>query len=162
MQEDSRGEGKTIHYRRSRFTTHLPIAYLYTPSHAWLARLDPRKDTWRVGVTKFATRMLGEMVDHGWEVQPGAAVTCGQVIGWLEGFKAISDVFCVVQGNFSQANAVLKEKITLVNKDCYGQGWLYEAQGTPDSRCLEVQAYLKLLDKTIDRILEKQKAEEIQ
>jgi glycine cleavage system H protein len=161
MQESSKGEGKTIPYRRSRFTTHLPVDYLYTPSHAWLARQGQQENLWRVGITKFATRMLGETVDHGWEMQPGAAVACGDVIGWIEGFKAISDIFCVVEGNFCQPNAVLKEKIALVNKDCYGQGWLYEARGMPDSRCLDVQAYTKLLDKTIDRILEKQKAEEI-
>lgn len=150
---------KTLQYRRSRFVTGLPVDYLYTPSHAWLAqRAD---DIWRVGITRFATRMLGEMVDHGWELAPGAAVACGQVIGWLEGFKAITDIFCVVDGNLSAVNVVLKEKITLVNKDCYGQGWLYEADGQPDARCMDVHAYAKLLDKTIDKILEKQQAEEI-
>jgi hypothetical protein len=62
-----------------------------------------------VGLTKFATR-VGEMVDHGWEAAIGSFVTCGQVIGWLEGFKAITDIFCVVEGNFCGINVVLKEK----------------------------------------------------
>jgi glycine cleavage system H protein len=159
VQEGAKSAEKAIHYKRSRFTTHLPADYLYTPSHAWLA---PQPDgVWRVGITKFAARMLGEMVDHGWEVAPGAGVACGQVIGWLEGFKAITDIFCVLDGNLTAVNIVLKEKITLVNKDCYGQGWLYDARGQPDARCLDVHAYAKLLDKTIDKILEKQKAEEI-
>ena len=149
---------KTLHYKRSRFVTQLPVAYLYTPSHAWLARQED--DVWRVGITKFATRMLGDMVDHGWEVQPGAPVACGQVIGWLEGFKAISDIFCVADGNLSATNAALKEKVTTVNKDPYDAGWLYEVRGRPDARCMDVETYVRLLDKTIDKILEKQKAEE--
>ena len=77
---------KTLHYRRPRFVTQLPVDYLYSPSHAWLARQPG--GVWHVGMTKFATRMLGDMVDHGWEVAPGASVERGQVVGWIEGFKA--------------------------------------------------------------------------
>ncbi len=145
---------KSLSYRRSRFATQLPLDYRYSPSHAWLARQVD--GTWRVGITKFATRMLGDMVDHGWEAAPGADVDCGQVVGWLEGFKAISDIFCVADGTFLGGNPQLKERVTLVNKDCYRAGWLYAVRGTPDGKCLDVHAYVKLLDKTIDRILEKQ------
>ena len=150
---------KTLHYKRSRFTTQLPMDYLYSPSHCWIARLED--DLWRVGLTKFATRMLGEMVDHGFEIEPGAPVQSGQIVGWIEGFKAISDIFCVAEGNFGGANPVLKEKITLVNKDPYGAGWLYRVRGKPDARCVDVHSYRAILDKTIDKILEKQNAEEI-
>jgi glycine cleavage system H protein len=114
-----------------------------------------------VGLTRFATRMLGEMVDHGFEIGPGAAVECGQVIGWVEGFKAISDLFCVVEGGFLGSNPALKERISLISKDPYQKGWLYEAKGRPDAKCLDVHAYRDLLDKTIDRILAQRKADEI-
>ena len=150
---------KTLHYKRSRFVTQLPMGYLYSPSHAWLAQQEG--GVWRIGITKFATRMLGDMVDQGFEVAPGAPVQSGQIIGWVEGFKAISDIFCVVDGNFCVVNPVLKEKITLVNKDPHGVGWLYEARGQPDSKCMDVQAYKALLDKTIDKILEKQNSADI-
>jgi glycine cleavage system H protein len=86
---------------------------------------------------------------------------CGQIIGWVEGFKAISDLFCVAAGQFAGNNPALKEQINVITKDPYGTGWLYEVQGTPDSRCLEVHAYRDLLDKTIDRILAQQKGEDI-
>ena len=147
----------TLHYKRSRFTTQLPLDFRYSPSHAWLAR--QADGAWRVGITKFATRMLGDMVDHGWEVAPDRAVACGQVVGWVEGFKAISDIFCVADGTFIGPNAGLKAKVSLVNKDPYQAGWLYEVRGTPDPRCLDVHAYVKLLDKTIDKILEREHAE---
>jgi glycine cleavage system H protein len=153
-------QSKTLFYKRSRFVTHLPVDYLYSPSHSWIVRQDGT-ELWRVGLTKFATRMLGEMVDHGFELEPGVPVQVGQVIGWVEGFKAISDVFCIADGNFGGANPVLKEKITLVNKDPYGAGWLYRIAGNPDPKCVDVHAYVKILDKTIDKILERQKGEEI-
>ena len=116
---------------------------------------------WRAGFTKFAVRMLGDMVDHGFEIEPGAPVQPGQIVGWIEGFKAISDLFCIAEGQFAGPNPLLKEKITLVNKDPYGQGWLYMVKGKPDTKCVDVHGYRAILDKTIDKILEKQKSEEI-
>ena len=150
---------KTLHYKRSHFVTQLPIDYLYSPSHCWIARQED--DLWRVGFTKFAVRMLGEMVDHGFDTQPGAPVRSGQVLGWIEGFKAISDLFCVADGTFASPNPLLQEKITVVNKEPYGAGWLYQVKGQPDSKCVDVEAYRAILDKTIDKILERQKMDEI-
>ena len=146
---------KTIHYKRSHFVTQLPVDYLYTPSHAWLA--PQAQNRWRVGLTKFATRMLGEMVDHGFELEPELPVQCGQIIGWVEGFKAISDIYCVAEGLFHGSNPVLKETIRLITRNPYDAGWLYEVSGQPDSRCLDAAGYRDLLDKTIDRILAQQK-----
>src|SRR5207302_8110065 len=100
---------KTLHYKRSRFVTHLPVDYLYSPSHCWIARQE--NDLWRVGLTKFATRMLGEMVDHGFGVEANAPVAPGQIIGWVEGVNAISDLFCIAEGLFDGPNPQLKEKI---------------------------------------------------
>ncbi len=150
---------KTLHYKRSRFVTQLPLDYLYGPSHSWIARQGD--GTWRVGLTKFATRMLGEMVDHGFELEVGAPVAPGQIIGWVEGFKAISDVYSIADGRFLGTNPGLKERLAPINKDPYGAGWLYAVSGQPDPRCADVHAYRNLLDKTIDKILENQKAEEI-
>jgi glycine cleavage system H protein len=150
---------RTLHYKRARFVTPLPVDYLYSPSHCWAARQED--GLWRVGLTKFATRMLGDMVDHGFDLEHGAPVASGQIIGWVEGFKAISDVFCIAEGTFAGANPALKEKITLINKDPYSAGWLYQVKGKPDAQCLGLHGYQAILDKTIDKILEKQKAEEI-
>src|SRR5438309_2734592 len=111
---------KTLHYKRSRFATQLPMDYFYSPSHFWAARQEG--DLWRIGLTKFATRMLGEMVDHGFNVEPEAAVAPGQIIGWVEGFKAISDVFCIAEGQFAGGNPALKEHIALISKDPYREG----------------------------------------
>ncbi|MCD6052150.1 MAG: hypothetical protein K0Q55_3568, partial [Verrucomicrobia bacterium] len=65
------------------------------------------------------------------------------------------------EGEFLGVNPVLKEKINLIHNDSFATGWLYEVKGTPDTRCLDVKTYRDLLDKTIDKILEKQQGSEI-
>lgn len=149
---------KTLHYKKSRFVTQLPVDYVYSPSHAWAWRRA--ENIWRVGFTKFAVRMLGEMVDHGFEVTPGAPVKPGQMIGWIEGFKAVSDIYCIAEGEFAGANPHLKEQIQDVSKKPYEAGWLYEIKGRPDAHCMDVHAYVAVLDQTIQRILEKENAME--
>lgn len=151
---------RTSFYKRSTFVTHLPVTYLYSPSHYWLAQEAGTENRWRVGLTKFAARMLGEIVDHQFEKAPGDAVAAGEIIGSIEGFKAISDVYCVGSGFFVESNPELKGRIELVTEDPYGAGWLYLLEGTPDSKCGDIDSYRQLLDSTIDRILEKQKGED--
>ena len=104
--------------------------------------------------------MLGEIVDHQFEKRPGDPVRAGEIIGSIEGFKAISDLYCVGDGRFSEGNPALRNEIELVAKEPYGAGWLYVLEGTPDSKCTDLEAYRRLLDVTIDRILEKQTSED--
>ena len=147
-------------YKRAQFSTRLPVAYRYSPSHWWAAEIGD--GVWRAGVTKFSTRMLGEMVDFGVDVKPGGRLTPGQIIGWIEGFKAISDMYCVADGRLEEVNPALEKNIRLIGRSPYRNGWVYSFRGQPDDRCMDVAAYARLLDKTIDKILEQQKGEEIQ
>ncbi|MBN2506660.1 MAG: glycine cleavage system protein H [Verrucomicrobia bacterium] len=140
-----------LEYRRAHFVAQLPRQHLYCASHAWLQRRGANR--WRVGLTRFATRMLGEMADHGFTVARGAAVDIGQVIGWVEGFKAVADLHAVVEGRFQRGNPALQKRIGLVNDDPHGEGWLYEATGVPDPQSMDVEAYRHWLDQIIDRLL---------
>lgn len=150
-------EAKTLFYKRSHFVTRLPLHRLYSPSHYWLLE---QKGIWRIGLTKFATRMLGEIVDYGFDIQPVAAIRPGQMLGWIEGFKAISDLFCVIEGKFGRGNPQLSHNPEAIDRDCYGEGWLYEAIGKPDALCLDTEGYRDLLDATIDKLVEKQQPAE--
>ncbi len=148
----------TSFYKRSNFVTHLPTECLYSPSHFWLARVEG--DRWRVGFTKFATRMLGEIVDVQLDAKPGDVIASGDIIGSIEGFKAISDIYCVADGKFLAANPALKADIELVGREPYADGWLYEFEGTPDAKCGDLASYRALLDATIDKMLSKQQHDE--
>ena len=77
---------QTLYYKRARFSSRLPKSYLYTPAHFWLREIEP--GLWRIGLTRFALRMLGDLVEHSWGVGVGEAVEPGQIIGSVEGFKA--------------------------------------------------------------------------
>ena len=141
---------QSVRYKRSRFSTRLPENRLYSPSHCWLWEREP--GLWRVGYTKFATRMLGELVEHDFEVKPDGPVKVGQIIGWVEGFKAATDVFCVIDGSFVTGNPALTANVGLLDEDNYGEGWLYEARGNPEPNAMTVTQYTAILDLAIDKI----------
>ena len=101
----------TSFYKRSNFVTHLPVDCRYSPSHFWLA--DMGDGRLRVGFTKFATRMLGEIVEVRFEKKPGDALASGDIVGSIEGFKAISDLYCCADGEFAAAPH-LAERTTTV------------------------------------------------
>lgn len=142
-----------VQYKRSKFSTRLPSDRLYTTSHAWLK--EDQTGLWCVGFTKFATRILGEPVEFDVELDKQAPVQAGDVIGWIEGFKAVTDLFCPLDGVFEWINAELNDEITLVQSDTYGRGWLYSVRGTPPSDCLDVEGYVAVLDGTIDKMMGK-------
>jgi glycine cleavage system H protein len=155
---------ETVRFRHAHFSARFPVDCLYTPSHYWIRPVDgvagpaagaasgtsPR--LWHVGFTKFATRMLGELVEMVLEVQPGQTVAGGDRLGTVEGFKAVSDLFCVVDGTLQAANPALTAEACLTHSDPYGAGWLYAAEGTPSVGHLDVHAYIALLTETIDRL----------
>lgn len=141
-----------IHYKRSRFSTRLPATRRYTRSHYWLAKQEA--GLWRVGFTKFATRMLGDLVEYNFAVQAQDRVEIGQEIGWIEGFKAVTDIYCAVGGAFVRTNPELERDITAPESDPYGAGWLYEVRGTEEPDSVDVNGYAAILDATIDKMLD--------
>ena len=151
-------ENKALLFKRVHFATRLPVDCVYSPSHFWAREMEG--GVWRIGLTKFATRMLGDMVDHGFEVKTGASIAPGQILGWVEGFKAISDVYGFCAGEFVGTNPELQTNITLIHKKPYGTGWLYEARGTLDDKCVDAEGYAAILNQTIDKMLEQQKTQE--
>jgi glycine cleavage system H protein len=151
---------QTIRYQRATFVTRLPAGYLYTPSHDWLARQESGR--WRTGLTKFALRMLGEVVEVQFACAVGAALAPGDILGSIEGFKAVSDLRSVGSGTFAGGNPELDQDPEAISRDPHAAGWLYEFAGEPDSRCLDVVGYQRLLDTTIDRILAQQNQEDDQ
>ena len=139
-----------IQYERSRFSTRLPTNRRYVPSHFWLA--EDQANTWRVGFTKFATRILGEPVEYDFETPHDATVTEGDVVGWIEGFKAVTDLFAPMAGRFVGPNPALVDNIEWIRSDPYGRGWLYSLEGTLTDTCLDAAGYVAWLDTTIDKM----------
>jgi glycine cleavage system H protein len=99
-------------------------------------------------------------VDCEWTPAAGRQVASGDNIGWVEGFKAASDVYCVMNGNFVSGNPLLKQDACIVRSDPYEQGWLYAIRGEPEPESLDVQGYIDLLGSTIQRMAEEGHGEE--
>lgn len=141
-------------YQRSRFTTRLPEHYFYTRAHWWIAK-EP-SGSFRMGFTRFATRMLGELVEIDVPLQAGAPLSLGESFGTIEGFKALSELYSVLDGRFLELNPALLDDPELLSKDCYERGWIYRAEGQLDPEALSIDGYAAVLDATIDKMLEQE------
>ena len=141
-----------VSYQKCNFHTLLPAGYRYTAGHFWLS--PQPGEVWRVGLTKFALRMLGEMVDYNFQAAPGSPVELGQIIGSIECFKAMSDLYCVARGEFLGGNDALRDQSKLLSAQPYDGGWLYEVRGTPDPGVLDVAGYQQHLDVVIEQLRE--------
>lgn len=138
-------------FERAKFRTRLPRGHVYTAGHMWLR--ETQSERWQVGLTRFALRMLGEPVDLDFEAQPDAPISKGQVLGWFEGFKAVSDLYSPMTGKFVGTNPALAKDLSAVHRSGYDRGWLFEVSGPLDTDCLPVEDYAGLLESTIDRMV---------
>ncbi|MEO0415265.1 MAG: glycine cleavage system protein H [Verrucomicrobiota bacterium] len=142
-------------YKHSRFSARLPVEFRYSLSHYWMApNSDEREGIWRVGFSKFATRMLGELVEAQFKVTEGDTVTSGQEIGHVEGFKAASDLFCVMEGSFVESNPILEVDACIVKSSPFVDGWLYAVKGEPEETSVDVDEYIEYLDGIINKMQE--------
>lgn len=145
-------EDTHYYYKRSRFKTRLPRDRKYLKSHYWVSVSADNERLLKIGFTKFSVRMLGEMVDCDYETVKGAQVKLGDVIGWLEGFKATTDIYSVANGEFLGSNPELQKDPELFFKKPYVDGWLYSVEGEMDPEAMDVEAYANYLDETIEKM----------
>ncbi|MFT4543148.1 MAG: glycine cleavage system H protein [Planctomycetota bacterium] len=140
-----------LSFQRAKFRTRLPFDLLYTPGHMWLRKSEG--DLWQVGLTRFAQRMLGEPVDLDFEAKPDAKVQTGDVIGWLEGFKAVTDLFSPIDGRFAGGNPAFDKDLSCIHDSIYERGWIFSIEGQPGNDCVDAEGYAGFLEVNIDRML---------
>jgi glycine cleavage system H protein len=92
----------------------------YRSSHEY-ARKDGGEIV--VGISDHAQEALGDIVFVEL-AEVGKAVAQGDAIGVVESVKAASDIYAPVSGKVTAVNSALQGDPSLVNKDCYGSGWL--------------------------------------
>ena len=98
-----------------------PADLLYAKSHEWL-RLE--KESGTVGITDHAQSELSDVV-YVELPKPGRKVSAGEVIATVESVKAASDIYAPVGGEVTEANSALSSDPGLVNREPYGNGWLF-------------------------------------
>ena len=60
----------------------------------------------------------------------GKELDKGVVFGTIESVKAASDLYMPISGKVVEVNEEVKNDPSLVNKDCYGSGWLIKVAPT--------------------------------
>jgi glycine cleavage system H protein len=103
----------------------VPEDLRYTPEHEWV--LLREEGTVRVGVTDYAQTQLGDVV-YIQLPQLGESVAAGEPVGEVESTKSVSDVFAPVEGEVVARNEALDASPDLVNRDPYGEGWMFEVE----------------------------------
>jgi len=97
-----------------------PADLKYTKEHEWI---KVERDRGRVGITHHAQHALGDVVFVELP-KVGRRLKQMETFGAVESVKAVSDLYCPASGEVVEANATLEGKPELVNKDCYGAGWM--------------------------------------
>ena len=93
----------------------------YSSDHEW-ARVESRRV--RVGITDFAQDNLGDVV-YVQLPEVGAAVAAGDGISEVESTKSVSDIYSPIAGTIVEVNAELESQPELLNRDPYGEGWIF-------------------------------------
>ncbi len=117
----------------------------YTKSHEWV-RVAP-DGTVTVGITDHAQDLMGDMVFVDL-ADVGSSVDAGEDCAVVESVKAASDVYAPLSGEVVAVNDALANSPELINKDPYGQGWIFRLKPSDASEMgelLDVQAYQALL-----------------
>jgi glycine cleavage system H protein len=99
----------------------VPEHLQYTETHEWL-RLDGETAT--VGITDHAQAELTDIV-YVELPKIGAALTAKQPAAVVESVKAASDIYAPIGGTVTEVNSALEADPGLVNRDPFGEGWLF-------------------------------------
>jgi glycine cleavage system H protein len=109
----------------------IPADLRYSPDHLWV-RPGTGGGLVRVGVTDFAQRSLGDVVQV---TLPdlGETIKAGEACGDVESVKSVNDLVAPVAGTVRARNDDLAGAPELVNTDPYGRGWMFEAEIDPST-----------------------------
>ena len=111
--------------------SNIPDHLKYSKEHEWI-RVEDDNIAY-IGITDFAQDALGELVYI--EVDTvGDVIDINGVFGTAEAVKTTSELFMPVSGEILEFNSQLDEaegdNPTLINEDCYGEGWIIKIEMT--------------------------------
>lgn len=100
----------------------IPSDLFYTEEHEYLKATD-EDGVFLVGITDYAQGELGDVVFVELP-DSGTSFSRMDVFGTIEAVKAVSDLYCPLQGEIVAVNEALDDDPSLVNSDPYGDGWM--------------------------------------
>src|ERR1700758_5706387 len=99
----------------------VPDDLLYTESHEWIKR---EGDKIRVGVTDHAQSELTDVV-YVELPKLERQVNAKETIAVVESVKGATDIYAPAKGTVVEANKALEADPGLINREPYGQGWIF-------------------------------------
>jgi glycine cleavage system H protein len=99
----------------------IPEDLVYTESHEWIKREGEKI---RVGITDHAQSELTDVV-YVELPKLERQVNAKEPIAVVESVKAASDIYAPVKGTVVEANKALEADPGLINREPYGQGWIF-------------------------------------
>jgi glycine cleavage system H protein len=121
----------------------VPQDLFYAKTHEWVS-LDGGIAT--VGITDFAQSQLSDLTFVELP-EVGAEFRAGDEAAVVESVKAAADVYAPVAGEVVEVNATLDDSPELINKDAFGEGWLFKLQVVDESdvdNLLDADSYEEL------------------
>ena len=123
----------------------IPDDLLYTESHEWIKR---EGENIRVGITDHAQSELTDVVYVELPKMDRQA-NAKEAIAIVESVKAASDIYAPVKGTVIEANKALEADPGLINREPYGQGWIFvlKIDNADDLKNLkDAEAYRKQIE----------------
>lgn len=102
----------------------LPEELHYEENHYWVRE---EGNLLVMGMDDFAQKMAGEIVFVQLPFE-GKKLKFQKKFAKVESGKWVGKVFAPVNGVIHSCNAELETNPTLINKDCYGSGWMYKIE----------------------------------
>jgi glycine cleavage system H protein len=123
----------------------IPDDLLYTESHEWIKR---EGENIRVGITDHAQSELTDVV-YVELPKLERQVNAKEPIAVVESVKAASDIYAPVKGTVVEANKALEADPGLINREPYGQGWIFvlKIENPDDLKNLKDAAGLQKADR---------------
>lgn len=121
--------------------SNIPSTLHYTKDHEWVA-VDGDQVT--VGITQYAADSLGDVVyvDH---PSVGQNVSLGSIVGEVESTKSVGEIYAPVSGEVTDVNQAVVDDPSLINRDPYGEGWLFKLTASDLPDMLDADAYRALI-----------------
>lgn len=119
----------------------VPAHLRYTSDHEWVLADG---DSLKIGITRYAADALGDVVyvDH---PAVGSSVQAGAIVGEVESTKSVGEIFSPVTGTVVETNQAVVDDPELINRDPYGDGWLFRVDTTDSPDLMDADAYTALI-----------------
>ena len=121
----------------------VPTELFYAKTHEWVS-LNEGIAT--VGITDFAQSQLSDLTFVELP-EIGAEFKTGDEDAVVESVKAAADIYAPVAGEVIEVNAELEDNPDLINRDAFGDGWIFKLKMADESEVdnmLDADSYEEL------------------